>query len=361
MRLTSRSPIILVFEDVHWADNATLDLFRFLGRRISFLNCLLIISFRDDEINDQHPLRPVLDVLPSAHTKRIIVEPLTEEGITQLAPCSKHDFAKLHEITAGNPFFVTELLETDDQIDKSLPASVRDAINARLIRLGQQERNFLETISLIPHAISQELVDNLCGPTGETFAMACVDRNFLVIDSHGDFRFRHELARLGTLARVSVNQQKILHSEIVTALEQCNDNNIGSLVHHAAGALDGSRVLRYAPMAAKNAADLGAHQEAASYLATALRFVDEAPTELAAQLYDDWAYETGLALQIDDEVIEARRHAITLWRALDRKDKVGENLRWLSRLHWYRGEAAEAGHFSNEAIKVLESGSSPLC
>ncbi len=353
---SSKEPLILIFEDVHWADYATLDLFRFLGRRISFLKCLMIISFRDDEISDQHPLRLVLDILPSAHTTRINVEPLTEEGVNQLASGYKHDISKLHEITAGNPFFVTELLASDNKLGKSLPASVRDAVNARLIRLTQQERCFLETISVIPNAISQELIENLCGPTGETYAMACVARNFISLDRNGGFHFRHELARLGTLARVSVSEQKKLHSRIIIALEQGKkESDIGSLIHHSAGALDGSRVLKYAPLAAKNAADLGAHQEAASYLATALRFVDEAPTELAAQLYDDWAYETGLALQINDEVIEARRHAITLWRALDRKDKIGENLRWLSRLHWYRGEAAEAGHFSNEAIKVLES------
>jgi len=184
--------------------------------------------------------------------------------------------------------------------------------------------------------------------------MACVARNLLTIDSNGDFRFRHELARLGTLTGVSVNAQQGVHARVIKALEE-GDHNLGLLVHHATAALDNKRALKYAPLAADNASAQGAHREATAYLSAALRFVDSANTEQAAQLYEKWAYEASIALHIDDEVIEARRHAITLWRALNRNNKVGENLRWLSRLHWYRGEAAEANYFANEAINVLEN------
>lgn len=349
-------PIVLVFEDAHWADYATLDLFRFLARRIAFVNCLMVISYRNDEVDQHHPLRTVLEVLPSGHTQRIPIEPLTEDGVKLLTKGSRDDTAKLHEITAGNPFYITELLAIDSKPGNVIPASVKDAINSRLTHLAEAERIFLETISLIPNSVSSELIKKFCGPEGETYAMACVARKLLVINSQGDFRFRHELARLGTLAGISANRQTHLHKEIVDALEGSDrSDRLALLIHHSAGALDGQRVLKYAPAAAANAARLGAHREAASYLSTALRFVDEANTDLAAQLYEDWAYESGLALQIDEEVIEARRHAITLWRALGRKEKVAENLRWLSRLHWYRGEAAEAEHFANEAIKILES------
>ncbi len=352
----TKTPTVLVFEDAHWADHATLDLFRFLARRIAFLNCLLVISYRDDEISEQHPFRQVLDILPSGHTHRVPIEPLTEAGVELLAKGSGSDIAKLFETTAGNPFYITELLAIGTKTSDVIPASVKDAINSRLMHLAKGERKFLETISLIPNNISTQLIHELGGPEAETFAMACVARKLLVLDSNGDFRFRHELARLGTLAGISANQQKRLHFEILNALERCNQNDgLALLIHHSAGALDASRVLKYAPSAASQAAKIGAHREAASYLATALRFVDEAETEVAAQLYQDWAYECGLTLKIDDEVIEARRHAITLWRALGRKEKVSENLRWLSRLHWYRGEAAEAEHFANETIKILES------
>jgi len=83
--------------------------------------------------------------------------------------------------------------------------------------------------------------------------------------------------------------------------------------------------------------------------------VDDAPPELAAELYESWAYEAALSDRIDEDVLEARRHALTLWRALGRQDKVGQNLRHLSRLHWYRGESTEATRLSDQAIRVLES------
>ncbi len=350
------SPMIIVIEDIHWADNASIDLIKYLARRIAFVNCMLILSFRDDELGNLDALSGALEVMPSAHTSRIRIQPLSEDGVNRLAQSVNKEIRNLHKITAGNPFFVTELLATEDVNASAIPASVQDAINTRLFKLVQQERHFLETISVIPRAISQTLIEKLIGPTGETFALACVARKLLVRNGNGDFRFRHELARLGTLSRVAVNQQKKIHARVLSALEEVQpDAELGALVHHAAGAFDAKRVLKYAPSAAKNAAALGAHREAASYLGAALRFVEDASTELAAQLYEDWAYEAGLALRIDDEVIEARKHAITLWRAVNRNDKIGENLRWLSRLHWYRGEAVEAGHYANEAIRVLEN------
>src|SRR5690606_30201064 len=106
---------------------------------------------------------------------------------------------------------------------------------------------------------------------------------------------------------------------------------------------------------AGQAASLGAHQQAASQRETALEYADKAPQELAARLCEDWAYEAGIALQTDDLVIERRHRAVELWRQLGRLDKVGENLRWLARLHWYRGDSQEAGRYADEAIRVLES------
>ena len=165
----------------------------------------------------------------------------------------------------------------------------------------------------------------------------------LVSDEQGAVTFRHELARQATLDRLPSRSPAV-------APRQGRGRNVRSFsaasvaisrrVHHAAGAGNAERVLAWRREAAAEAAGLGAHREAAAHLATALRYVVEAPTELAAQLHEDWAYEAGLSLRIDDSVIEARRRAIALWRELGRDDKVGLNLRWLSRLHWYRGESA---------------------
>jgi ATP/maltotriose-dependent transcriptional regulator MalT len=347
---------VFVFEDVHWADHATLDVLKALGRRISMTNALLILSYRDDEVDPRHPLSQVLGDLPQASITRIGLSPLTEGAIRRLDKHEIYDPATLREITGGNPFFVTELLASQQRASDPLPASVTDSVNARLNRLSEKERTFLEKVSVTPAPVHRALLQALFGEDGELLAMACVGRNLLVEDSRGLLRFRHELARLATMARLSPFQRQAAHREMFSVLNSDGMSTpIDTLVHHAAGALLSQDVLRIAPDAARIAAAFGAHRQAADHLATALRFVDDAEPELAAELHEQWAYEAGLALQIDEDVIEARRHAITLWRALDRPEKVGDNLRWLSRLHWYRGEAAEAERFAREAVRVLET------
>lgn len=353
---------VLIFEDVHWADHATLDFLRFLGRRIFTMNVLIVMSFREDEIDAEHPLTQVCADFPPSHTFRLRICPLTIEGVSRLDASRLIDPAMLLEITGGNPFFVTELLAArQGSGEEDVPASVRDLVNARLGRLGERECAFLETVSVTPASVDAALVSALFGSEGEMLAMACIGRKLLVDDGDGKLRFRHELARLATMRRIPAIRLQATHARVLAALENSgHDRPLDLLVQHAAGALDGKRVLELAPRAARVAASAGAHREAAAHLGTALRFVDEAELEQAAELYENWAYEASLALGIDDEVLEARRHAITLWRALGRTEKVGDNLRSLAYLHWYRGEAAEADRLANEAVRALDrTGPSP--
>lgn len=353
-QLDSQSdPTVMVFEDVHWADHATLDLIKYLARRISLLNVLLVLSFRSEELDSTHPLTQVLGDLPSAQTTRLKLQPLSRAGVEQLAAQANFPAERLFEVTAGNPFFVTELIAAHS-VDTSVPASVRDAVGARLQRLDAPIQELMETISVIPSVVSGNLIAQLFGAQGEQLAASCVDHGLLVEDQHG-LRFRHELARLATLGRSTESKKKQAHTKILAAMEDMPSNaSYAEMVHHATGAYDGKSVLRWGAAAAKQAASIGAHREAAAHLNTALQFVDEAAPEQAAQLHEDWAYEAGLALQIDDVVIAARGKAVDLWRELGRMDKVGENLRWLSRLHWYRGEAAHASRLADEAVTTLE-------
>lgn len=354
---TSRASTVLVFEDVHWADHASLDLLKYLGRRITTLRALLVLSYRGDEIDDSHALAQVLGDFPSACTARIELGALSPEGVRALADAAGRTDDDLFRITAGNPFFVTELLAGPSGAERKIPASIKDAIGAKLSRLDRDERQFMETISVIPGSVELSTVSGLFGAEAHRLAAACLSRGLLVREPDGGYRFRHELARLATLARLTATDQRSTHARVLQELmKREEDAPVARLVHHAAAALDAGKVLNFAPHAARQAASLGAHREAAAHYATALRFVAEAPPETAAQLYEDWAYEAGLALRIDDEVMDARRHAVTLWRALGRLDKVGHNLRWLSRLHWYRGEAAEAERAAGEAIRLLEEG-----
>jgi DNA-binding CsgD family transcriptional regulator len=90
-------------------------------------------------------------------------------------------------------------------------------------------------------------------------------------------------------------------------------------------------------------------------LSTGLGYVRQAKPEDAAQLYESWSYEAALAGKIDERTIDARHQAIRLWQSVGRQDKVGLNLRWLARLHWYRGEAQDADKYLLQALAVLEA------
>ncbi|NRP73257.1 hypothetical protein ILFOPFJJ_04156 [Ensifer psoraleae] len=351
--------IVLIFEDVHWADNATLDFVKYLGRRISLLRTVLVLSLRNDEIGADHPLTHVLGDLPSASVARIALEPLSPKAVAVLAGQAGRCAADLYRVTEGNPFFITELLASGETEPGRVPDSIRDAVWARLSRLTAGEREVLEVMSIVPGSVEPWLIRTLRGVEAEALVDQCVARGLLRRDSQGVLTFRHELARQATLDRLPPSVQRSLHAKVEAAISQLLTAHASALLsrrlHHAAGADDGARVLELAPQAAARAARLGSHGEAVSYLATALRYVAQATPELAAQLYEDWAYEAGLALLVYEPVIEAHHRAIAIWRELGRNDKVGLNLRRLSRLHWRRGEGQPAEDYADQAIREAES------
>ncbi|MCJ2188296.1 AAA family ATPase [Novosphingobium sp. 2638] len=346
-------PAVLILEDVHWADAGTLDFIRFLSRRITICPVLLIISYRNDELGRNHPLLQVFGDIPGNQMDRIELHPLSLAAVARLAGESGRDAESLLAITGGNPFFLSEILASPEA-GKAVPVSVQDAVNSRLARLPQAHITFIEALSVIPVPIDPALHCRWI-EDHERLLQDCCDLAILIEDSDGRLRFRHELARLATSNRCSSIDKRNLHQQhLVMMLESPERYDTGELLHHACGAGDAARVLQFGPVAAEKAARLGAHKEAADYLEAALAYIDEAEPEEAAQLYESWAYEAAISHRIDDRVIEARRHALTMWRALGRKEKIADNLRHLSRLHWYRGEAVQANRYLDEAINLLE-------
>ena len=130
-----------VFEDVHWADAATLDLLKYLGRRIRSMATLIVLTYRDDELDGSHALWSVLGDLPSSAVRRMHLEPLSAAAVARLARRAGRSAEEVHSQTGGNPFCVTELLASPPG---SVPVTVRDATLARALRLSpQSERGLL--------------------------------------------------------------------------------------------------------------------------------------------------------------------------------------------------------------------------
>ncbi len=161
MLLAGQKPSVVVFEDVHWADDATLDLLRYLGRRIDTAPTLLIVTYRDDELGPRHPLRLVVgDLATAAGVYRIAVSPLSIDAVRMLAEGTGLDPAALHSRTGGNPFFLTEVLAYGGQ---GTPPTVRDAVLARAARLSAVARETLEVAAVIGFRSESWLLAELRG------------------------------------------------------------------------------------------------------------------------------------------------------------------------------------------------------
>jgi DNA-binding CsgD family transcriptional regulator/tetratricopeptide (TPR) repeat protein len=354
----SQIPFILVFEDTHWADEATLDLIKVLARRAAFLPILLVLTHRNDEPAGEKNISSLLGSISPRDLTRIALSPLSYDAVAQLVGGHPGQAGKIHAITNGNPFFVKEILAGDSLTKQDLPRSIRDAVWARMENCPIEQRVLLEAISILPGGGERDLIVSLVTEPQAEQIDDLLESGMLVRDGRL-IRFRHELARQATVQLISEVRKKHLHIAVGQWLKQSPTAEdlavIARRLHHADAAGDGATIIEFAPDAAIRISQMGAHKRAAQLLALALRYSDLLTKEAAATLNESWSYESGLAERIDDEVIAARHKAIALWQELGRLDKVGLNHRWLSRLHWYRAESVKAEAHISKSIEVLET------
>jgi DNA-binding CsgD family transcriptional regulator/predicted metal-dependent hydrolase len=344
-------PTIVVAEDAHWADGATIELLRFLGRRLGDLPVLVVVTYRDDEIGVEHPLRLVLgDLVTASAVHRISIRPLSQDAVQQMAADSGRDAATLYRLTAGNPFFVTEVLASEG---KMVPATVGDAVLARAARLSPEARAVLDVAAVIGSTIEPGLLLAVAGPVLDE-ADEGIARGLLRGSGDG-LAFSHELAREAILVAIAPLRRRLLHARVLAALREApeEERDLARLAHHADAAGDRVAVLEFAIAAAQQATALNAHREAAAQYARALRYADALPPAERARLLEGRSVACYLSDQ-GEEAIASRQTALTVWRKLGDSLKEGENLRWLSRLYWYGGHGTEADEAATAALEILE-------
>jgi DNA-binding CsgD family transcriptional regulator/tetratricopeptide (TPR) repeat protein len=341
------SPTVLVLEDLHWADEATLDVLRLLGRRLDGFRALVVATYRDDELDGSHPLRVVLGELATARgVERLDLARLSSEAVAALAEPYGVDAEELYRSTSGNPFFVSEVLAAGT---KEIPSTVRDAVLARAARLSSAARTLLEALTVAPPAAEIRVLEAIAGD-----AMECLDEcigSGMVIPAAGGVAFRHELARLVIEESMAPNRMVALHARALRAMADSPDR--ARLAHHAEAAADAGAVLRFAPEAARRASALGAHRESAAQYARALRFSESLAPEELAELLERRAYECMLTDQID-EAINALQRALTLRRGLGDVRAEAQAFQLLSDVLWCPGRVAEATQAAHQAVAVLE-------
>ncbi|UVK41470.1 LuxR C-terminal-related transcriptional regulator [Mesorhizobium sp. AR10] len=348
---TKAQPSLLVIEDLHWADDATLDFVRFLGRRIVNTHILLLVTARNDRSDAQMRVRRALGEIPASSVARIDVPLLSEAAVLSLAGAAGRDGDAIYRATAGNAFFVTELLCAENET--ALPASVRDAVLARAERLSVGARSMLDAVSVFPRRADAWALQGLCGVASAGQLAECVSAGLL--EDMGDgYAFRHEIARRAVEMMLTTTHRRQFNQRALAALLENGDVSAGRLVHHAVEAHNLEAVRELAPIAAREASRVGAHRDAVGYYEVALRQADSLPMENRAALYEKYAFECHLIGRID-EAIEAQGHARLLHQAQGNKAKEGDSLRWLSRLAYLTGDRKAADVFGEQAVALLET------
>ncbi|HEX9066246.1 MAG TPA: AAA family ATPase [Streptosporangiaceae bacterium] len=342
---------VLVIEDVHWADEATIDLLRFLGRRIRTASVLLLVTYRDDALQPSDPLRLALGELASQRcTRRVSLAPLSAKAVAAMAGGSGLEPAELFELTGGNPFYLTEVLRSGAG---RVPPSARDAVLARAARLGAGARAVLDVAALTGTRVEPGLLATVTGADSGQIDEV-LGSGLLVADAiAGSLRFRHEIARLAIEQALAALRSVRLHAAILAGLEDLGCADDARMAFHAEAAGDAEAVLRYAPRAAARAAELAAHREAVAQFQRALRFAGQAGDAEAATLQDGLADELAL---IDrwEEAAQANELALARWRRAGDRLREGDTLRRLSRTMWRLCRGQESAEAGGVAVAVLQ-------
>ena len=345
-------PTVLVLEDVHWADEATLDVVRLLARRLRAIPALLLVSYRNDELQRTHPLRLVLGELAVVReVGRVELAPLSRDAVAVLAAPVGADPERLYRTTAGNPFFVAEILAAGP--DTPLPENVRDAALARAARLGEGARELLDAVAVASVDTEPWLLEAMADGAVDQLE-ECLASGMLVATPSGVV-FRHELTRLAVEESLLPHRRVALHRRALAALRSppAGPPDLARLAHHAEGAGDAAAVLELAPAAAERAAALGAHREAAAQYARALRFAHGESLERRAALLGRHSFECYLTAQ-DEPALTSIAGALACYHELGAELYVGATLRWqaLALVNW--GRPREAEPIAREAVTVLE-------
>ena len=245
-RLTA-SPTAAVVEDVHWADEATLDLLVFLGRRLTDTGSVLLLTVREPTTDAPPRLAEVLGHLSTGapHFLRIDLQPLSVDAVAVLAGGHPSAAARVHAATAGNPFFVTEVLASAED---EVPATVKDAVLGRAARLGDGARAVLEAAAVVPDRIELALLYAVSGSAPADVEVC--ERVGLLEVGPRFATYRHELARLAVVDSLPAVRRQQLHAAVVAHLLTRPGHLESRIAHHADLAGDSETVLNQTVLAA---------------------------------------------------------------------------------------------------------------
>lgn len=345
---TAPSPAVLVVEDAHWADEATLDVLRYLGRRIGDLPAVLLITYRTDDLGRDHPLRGVLGGL-GGDALRLMLAPLSAAAVAELAAPTEVDAGDLFRLTGGNPFFVTEALATPDA---GVSRTVVDAVLARVAKRSAPARAALEKLAVVPAGLELGLVRAL---VGDLSPIAEAESAGVLEVRRGTVSFRHELARRAVAESLTAAVRLDLNAQLLTVLLDRGDGDPFRVLHHAEEAGDDAAVVAYGPAAAREATRAGAHRQAAACYERVLargRLVPVAQRAALSEAYA-WALSNSNALHA---AADAAAAAVRQWEEVGNDLRLVRALVTLSRQQWLTERPAAARSSAERALRLAAAG-----
>ncbi len=341
---------LIIVEDIHWADEATFDFLKFFIRRITRLHCLLLITYRDNEIHSRHPLRTVLGQLPPDFFTRLQLSPLSKNAVEAMAAEKGYKGKDVYSISGGNPFYVNEILAS---YSTGVPDNIKDSILSVYSRQNEKTKQVWQILSVIPSGLAVKYLEKL-EPYYSEAIHDSLDTKILIMNGEL-ISFKHELYRrtietsLSPLIRRDINKRML---DMLVAKDE-QPKEIERIIHHAKNASENEIVVRYAPLAAKQAAEVGAHIEAARLYLTAIEYYQGKDTNILIRFYESYAYECYLTNQIKEAIIFSEK-CLHLVKEKNDIEKTGDCLRFLSRLWWFEGNTTKAEIYARQAIEILD-------
>lgn len=312
-------PTVLVVEDLHWLDDASADLLRFVARRVETLPVALVVTYRDLEIGPRHAARKLLgDFAALDGLDTLSLAPLSESAVRQAVEGTDLDPVRVHRLTGGNAFFVAQVVKDPE---RPLPTTVRDAVLARIDDVSLDDLEILQLIASAPDRLDDRVLP-LVGVDLPTLRR--LDGTALLDRTDRGLVFRHELVRLALESTIPPGGAPRLHARLLDALERIEPRDPAVLTHHAVAARDAARTLAHARAAADEAVASASNREAAAFLEVALAHLPStAPVAERAALLAQLGGQQYLAGQHRNALASARA-SIPLWEAAGEPAGVAE-------------------------------------
>jgi DNA-binding CsgD family transcriptional regulator/tetratricopeptide (TPR) repeat protein len=340
-------PTVLVVEDAHWADEATLDVLRFIGRRIADLRAVLLVTYRDDEVGPDL-LQRVLGGLSGPSVRRVPLRPLSRDAVARWAGGTSITTAHLYQLTEGNPFFVSEVLA---DVGAAVPPTVADAVLARMRRLDESTQRGLEQLAVVPSQVELPLARALLG---DVTVLGEAERSGMLEVRSRAVAFRHELARRAVEDSLPTSERMRCNGLVLAALLERAEPDLARVVHHAVQAGDDTAVVTHAPEAARRAVQAGAQRQAASHYEQVLRRADLLTVDDHAATAEAYAW-TQYHCDCPPQGVAAGREAVRLREAAGDVEALATALASLSVLQWADMRIPEALTSGERAVQLLET------